>query len=193
MKEEILKTYHQENKIKNSNSSLIGSSLLIVATILPALDRILCWFIPSLDSDKDARGVYLSVNIWQGSLYLSAVFIAFASFFKPDKKIYYYPIVINTYSAIVYYAPIWGYNIKFLQLNSWLAALISILITFPIMRMLKRVRLLTLHEKTNDDFQSDLIHEIKKLNQENKRLKSHLKTPVAQNEKNGVSTFEKND
>lgn len=182
-KEEIQKDYHQENKIKNSKSSLIGSSLLIMATILPCVDRILCWIWPSLDVIEDNRGVVLSINIWQGCLYTSAVLIALSAFFNPSKKLYYYPIVINAYSAIVYFAPIFGFQVRFLELNSWLAAIISIAITYPIMLMLKHVKYLNLEERANDDFQNDLITEIRKLDQENKRLKHQITSTINHEEK----------
>lgn len=174
MKEEIQKAYRQEDKFKKSKASLIGSSLVIMATILPCIDRILCWIWPSLDSLTDSRGVVLSINIWQGCLYASSVLLAASAFFKPNFKLYYYPIAINAYSSIVYFSPIFGYKIKFLQLNSLLAGVVSLIISYPIFYMLKHVRLLTLQEKATDDFQADLIHEIKKLNSENKKLKSDL-------------------
>lgn len=176
MKEEILKTYPQENKIKKSNSSLIGSSLLILATILPCLDRILCWIWPSLDINLDSRGTIISVNIWQGCLYTSAVLIAVAAFFKPNMKIYYFPIVINAYSAIVYFAPIFGYNVKFLALNSWLAAIISLATTIPIMWMLQYIKALTIVEDNNSIFYQDVKDEFEKLNLENNTLKNKLKS-----------------
>ncbi len=182
-KEEIQKDYRQENKIKNSNSSLIGSSLLIMATILPCVDRIMCWIWPSLDVIQDSRGVVLSINIWQGCLYMSSVFIALAAFFNPSKKLYYLPIAINAYSAIVYFAPIFGIQVRFLALNSWLAAVISIAITYPIMLMLKHVRYLNLEERAKDEFQSDLIEEIKKLNQENIKLKHQIRSTINHEEK----------
>lgn len=176
--EEIQKTYRQGNKIKNSNSSLIGSSLLIMATILPCLDRILCWIWPSLDVDVDSRGTIISVNIWQGCLYLSSVFIACSVFFKTSQKLYYYPIAINAYSAIVYFSPVFGFKVKFLELNSWLAAIISIIITYPIMLMLNHFSLLSLEEKAEVNFQEDLKIEIKKLNLENKKLKHQLRSTI---------------
>lgn len=180
--EEIQKTYHQGSKIKNSHSSIIGSSLLILATILPCIDRILCWIWPSLDVIKDNRGVILSVNIWQGCLYTSSVLIAIAAFYKPNKNIYYYPIAINAYSAIVYFAPIWGFNIKFLEWNSWLAAMISMIITIPIILILKHIRLLSLEEKATDDFHNDLIAKIRNLSQENKKLKNKKETQIIDHE-----------
>lgn len=182
-KEAIQKDYRQENNLKNSKSSLIGSSLLIVATILPCIDRILCWIWPSLDVLTDSRGVVLSINIWQGCLYTSSAFIAMSAFFKISKKLYYYPIAINAYSAIVYFSPIFGFKVKFLELNSWLAALISIAITYPIMLMLKHIKYLNLEEKAENDFQSDLIHEIKKLNQENIKLKHQIRSTKNHEEK----------
>ncbi|MCE4064296.1 hypothetical protein LXM63_04265 [Chryseobacterium gleum] len=147
------------------------------------MDRILCWIWPSLDIITDSRGVVLSINIWQGCLYTSSVFIAMAPFFNVSKKLYYYPIAINAYSAIVYFAPIFGYNVKFLELNSWLAAIISIAITYPIMLMLKHMRYLSLEEKATGDFQDDLIDKIKKLDQENKKLKQQISSVLNHEEK----------
>ncbi|WP_288446176.1 hypothetical protein [uncultured Chryseobacterium sp.] len=149
-----------------------------MATILPCLDRILCWIWPSLDVIEDNRGVVLSINIWQGCLYLSSVFIAIAAFFNPSKKLYYFPIAINAYSAIVYFAPIFGFQVRFLALNSWLAGIMSIVITYPIMLMLKHVRYLSLEERATDDFQADLIVKIKKLDQENKKLKHQIRSKI---------------
>ncbi len=46
------------------------------------------------------------------------------------------------------------------------------------MLMLKHVRYLSLEERATDDFQADLIVKIKKLDQENKKLKHQIRSKI---------------
>ncbi|MGE8528465.1 hypothetical protein [Chryseobacterium rhizosphaerae] len=174
--EEIQKTYRQENKIRKTESTYIGSILLIVSAFLPCLDRILVWIWPILDESRDTRGVPISTDIWIASVYLAPVFIIIAAFFRPNYKIYTFPLVIFFYSAVVYYAPIFGYDVKFLRWNSWLALLASIIAGVCLYFVLKHVRWVELEENASDDFYDDVLEKFEKLNEENKNLRSQIKS-----------------
>lgn len=176
MKEVTQKIYRQDGNITNTKSTLIGSSLVIVAAILPALDRILVWIWPALDTIRDLRGVKISVDIWQGSLYAAPVCIAIAAFYRPHKKLYYFPITMSAYGSIIYFAPIFGYDVHFMEWNSWLAGLISMVATLPIMKMLQNVKYLSLVETSDDDFYDDVLEKMEELHSENEELKQKLKS-----------------
>lgn len=176
MKEEILKTYHQESRIKKSISTFIGSTLIIVSTILPCLDRILVWRYPELDVLTDSRGVLISSNIWIGSVYLSPVLIITSYFFKINPKLLFYPLLVFFYSAIVYYSPIFGYDVKFLKLNSWLALLLSAASAFAYILVFTHMKWLKLEENANEVMVEDFRNEYTKLVIENESLKKRQNT-----------------
>lgn len=174
MKAATQSIYHQENKIKKSSSTFIGSALVIMSAVLPCLDRILVWTFPNLDIWTDSRGVLLSTNIWIASVYLSPVFIITSFFFQTNKKIYFFPLFIFFYSAIVYYAPIFNYHIKFLAFNSWLALIVSIVAAFLFIWLFGILKWIKLEEISNDDMLNDMKFEYDKLREENRQLKTKL-------------------
>ncbi len=104
---------------------------------------------------------------------------------------YYFPLTMFAYSAIVYYAPIFGFDIKFLRLNSWLAALISLAAVVPVMVMLRYVKYLASAENSDELFYSDVSEKFHQLNNENIRLKKEINN-LKSNENSRISNIGKN-
>lgn len=176
MKEEIQKTFHQEGKIKNSKSALIGSVLLIVSALLPCLDIIIGWIYPEIKDAKDSTGVKITVDIWLATLYIAPVFIITAVNFKPNPKFYFFPLFMFCYTGLVYFSPVLGYRVDFLKINSSLTAFGSAMAVLAFMYLLKYIRRIAMSEEASEDFYLDIKEEFEKLNQENDKLKTKLQT-----------------
>lgn len=168
------KTYLQENRIKNSNSAKIGSVLLIVSAILPCIDVIFKRYVPGMDTLTDSQGVLITVDIWLVTLFFSPAVIILAMSFKPNPKMYFFPLLTSFYSTAVYFSPMLGKKVDFLTVNSWTFFVVAVVGALLYMWLLKYIRLLRLEERAHVDFQTDLIDELKKTKEENKRLKETL-------------------
>lgn len=76
-----------------------------------------------------------------------------------------------------------GKKVDFLTVNSWTFFVVAIIGVLLYMWLLKYIRWLRLEEKATNDFQEDLIAELKKITQENKELKIQLNSQNNQDEK----------
>lgn len=174
--EEIPKAFHQDAKIKKSKTTIIGSILLTISALLPCLDVFLKWFFPSIIEMKDSTGVLITTNIWLATLYISPSIIILATQFKPNPRLYFFPLAIFFYTGLIYFAPTFGFKIDFLLFNSITTAIISILAGLAQVFLLKYVRRITLEESIHTDFISDVKLEFEKLKQENTFLKEKILT-----------------
>ncbi|CAD0220428.1 hypothetical protein [Chryseobacterium sp. JV274] len=170
---EIQKTFLQENKIKKSKSAKIGSVLLIVSAILPCIDVVFKRYVPGMDTLKDSQGVLVTVDIWLVTLFISPALILLAVSFRPNPKLYFFPLLTSFYSGTVYFSPILGGKVDFLKVNSWTFFIVSAAGALLYMWLLKYIRWLRLDENASDHFKNDLKEEIKRLKQENEQLKSN--------------------
>ena len=171
---ETQKTFLQESKIRKSKSAKIGSVLLIVSAILPCIDVIFKRYIPGMDTMRDSQGVLVTVDIWLITLFFSPSLIITATWFRPNPKLYFFPLLTSFYSTAVYVSPLIGKKVDFLKVNSWTFFLFSFIGVLLYMWLLKYIKWLRLEEKANDNFQSDLIEELKALKEENIKLKSEI-------------------
>ena len=172
--EETQKMFHRENKIKKSKSTYIGSILLIVSAFLPSLDVLSKLVIPGMAEARDSRGVLLTVNIWLATLYIAPVVIIIANYFKPNPRLYFLPLLMFSYAGAVYFSPVIGNEVNYLQLNSWLFFVISFVGSLCFMYVLKYVRRITLLEDSEVELHEDYMNEVRNLIQENKQLRNKL-------------------
>jgi len=168
--------FRQGNKIKQSKSAYIGSVLLIVSAFLPSLDVLSKWLIPGMNEARDSRGVLMTVNIWLATLYLSPVILIIATYFRPNPKLYFFPLCMFLYAGAVYFSPIIGKEVNYLQLNSWLFFVISVFSALCFMYTLRYVRMLTLVETSESDFHEDVKEKFDMLTAENDRLKNKIRS-----------------
>lgn len=164
----------EDNKLKKSKTSLIGSILLVISALLPCLDVLLKWIFPSIITMRDSTDVLITVNIWLATLYLAPTVILIAVSFKPNPNLYILPITMYFYSGMVYFAPTWGYTVNFLKFNSIITAIYSILAALAVLLITRYVKRLALNEKSNEDFYDDVREEFQKLQEENDELKSKI-------------------
>lgn len=127
-----------------------------------------------MEQARDSRGVLMTVNIWLATLYLSPVIIIVANFFKPNPKIYFFPLCMFLYAGAVYFSPVIGYEVNYLQLNSWLFFTVSVFGSICFMYALKYIRRLTLVENSDENIYHDFTTEFNKLTEENNYLKNKL-------------------
>ncbi|WPO89923.1 hypothetical protein [Chryseobacterium sp. HR92] len=127
-----------------------------------------------MDTLKDSQGVLVTVDIWLVTLFISPALILLAISFKPNPKLYFFPLLTSFYSGTVYFSPIIGNKVDFLKVNSWTFFTVSVIGTILYMWLLKYIRRVRLEEGASDNFQKDLIEEIEKLSAENDRLKNKL-------------------
>lgn len=172
--EEIQKTFRQGNKIRRSKSACIGSILLIVSAFLPSLDVLSKWLIPGMAEARDSRGVLLTVNIWLATLYIAPVIIIIANYFRPNPRLYFFPLLMFFYAGAVYFSPVIGYEVNYLQLNSWLFFVASFVGAFCFMYLLKYIRRIILLEDDNEAFHKDVIDGVQRLVEENNQLRNKL-------------------
>jgi hypothetical protein len=125
---------------------------------------------------KDSRDVFVTVDIWLTTLYLSPAIIILATTLKPHPKLYFFPFFTFFYTAIVYFAPILGYKIDFLRFNSWMAIVGAVVCSVLYMLLLKYIRLHTLEENSHELMLQDMKEEYNKLREENQKLKSQINT-----------------
>lgn len=178
MKATIQKTYLQENRFKKSKTTLYGSILLLISAFLPCIDVVLKFVFPSMKDMKDSAGVFVTVDIWLTTLYLSPAILILATTLKPHPKLYFFPLFTFFYTAFVYFAPLLGFQIDFLRFNSWMAIIAAIISAILYMMLLKYIRFHTLEENSNDDMLKDMKEEYDKLRKENQELKLKLNTQI---------------
>lgn len=175
MREETQKMFRQGNNLKKSKSTYIGSMLLLVSAFLPSLDVLSKWIIPGMEDMKDSRGVLLTVDIWLATLYFSPVLIILATVLRPNPRLYFFPLCMFLYAGAVYFSPVFGNEVNYLKLNSWLFFVISFIGALCFMYLLKYVRRIVLVENSEDNFNIDIQEEMERLSEENNKLKAILK------------------
>lgn len=170
-----------DRKLKKSKTTYIGSILIVVSALLPCLDVVLKWIFPSLWTLRDSTDTLISTNIWLGTLYVAPTIILIAVNFKPNPKLYVLPITMYFYTGMVYYAPILGFKINFLRINSFIAGIYSVLAAMAVMFIIRYIKRLVLDEETNEEFYNDTREEFKILQDEIDELKLKLKTQEKKN------------
>lgn len=127
---------------------------------------------------KDSRGVFVTVDIWLTTLYLSPAILILATTLKPHPKLYFFPLFTFFYTAFVYFSPLLGYNVDFLKFNSWMAIVAAVISSILYMFLLKYIRLHTLEEDSNFDMIQDMKEEYDKLRLENQELKLNINSQI---------------
>ncbi|WP_223559564.1 hypothetical protein [Chryseobacterium lathyri] len=127
-----------------------------------------------MEDARDSRGVLMTVNIWLATLYIAPVILITATYFKPNPRLYFFPLSMFLYAGAVYFSPIIGKEVNYLQLNSWLFFVISVVGTLCFMYVLRYVRLLTIVENAENIFQEDVKDRFDKLANENSQLKNKI-------------------
>jgi|GEM_PF-3855670 len=141
---------------------------------------------------RDSRGVLITVDIWLSSLYIAPVLIIIANYFRPNPRLYFFPLLMFFYAGAVYFSPVIGNEVNYLQLNSWLFFLASFFGSICFMYMLKHVRRITLLEDNDSKFYEDIEDGVERLIEENKLLKEKLNQETNRYERSGVLTTKKN-
>lgn len=173
---ETQKMFPQDDKLRKSKTTTIGSVLIIISALLPCLDVFTKWIYPAIITMKDSTGTLFTIHIWLGSLYCAPLLIIIAVSFKPNPKLYLLPIFMYFYSAMIYFAPTFGYHVNFLKFNSILTAVCSLFAGIAVMFIIRYIRRLVLEESTNDEFLEDVKAEFQRLKNENNSLKDQIKT-----------------
>lgn len=127
---------------------------------------------------RDSQGVFVTVDIWLTTLYLSPAILILATTLKPHPKLYFFPLFTFFYTAFVYFAPLLGYKIDFLRFNSWMAIVAAIISAIIYMRLLKYIRYYKLEEDYNELMMQDMHDEYEKLRQENSELRLKLNSQI---------------
>ncbi|MGU3377392.1 hypothetical protein [Chryseobacterium sp. M5A1_1a] len=127
-----------------------------------------------MEEARDSRGVLMTVNLWLATLYLAPVLIIVANYFKPNPRLYFFPLSMFIYAGAVYFSPVIGYEVNYLELNSWLFFIISIIGAFSFMYVLRYIRRITLIEDSSNEFNCDVREEFEKISEENNYLRNKL-------------------